>query len=221
VASYSWWRAIRVLAGQDPGAAHLPDTDIPVLEVQPASITSLLADGVAVVLGVPSGGDLHEEIPALAWRRIRIELRTSRTNTRCFETVAALPDQHIPDVFASRFWKELQITDRELAKLKVKLDEEKYSQPNPPAHIMTADQAPTTAAEQKCLAWLLDLMQANPHPTGPKATFFEKAQAKFPRLSKRGFDRAWSQAIQRTGSRWDRPGAKPKAAKSNRDTIPD
>jgi hypothetical protein len=219
--SYSWWQALRVLAGQDPGAADLPDTDIPVLEVQPARVTSLLADGVAVVLGVPSGGDLHEEIPAPAWRRIRIELRTSRTNARCVETVAALPHPLIPDVLASRFWKELQITDRELVKLKVKLEEEKYSPDNPPTYETSGVQSPTIAAERKCLDWLVTLMQASPNPSAPKDNFLKAAKEQFPRLGNRGFERAWRQAIQKTGSSWGKSGAKPKTAKSNRDAIPE
>ncbi|MFL5335738.1 MAG: hypothetical protein ACJ8H8_21800 [Geminicoccaceae bacterium] len=64
--TYSWWKMLRVLAGQKPGESTLPDTKGQRLETQPETVTSLLAEGLAVVLGVPSHGHLHEPIPAHA-----------------------------------------------------------------------------------------------------------------------------------------------------------
>ena len=41
-------------------------------------VKELLADGIAVVEGIPRDGDLHEPIPAIAWRRIKIVFLESR-----------------------------------------------------------------------------------------------------------------------------------------------
>jgi hypothetical protein len=205
--SYSWWQAIRILAGQEPGAADLPSLELPCLESQPAAIVSLLADGAAVVLGVPFGGDVHEEIPAAAWRRIRIELRTSRSKARPFETVAALPGPVLGDVFASRGWTDLQVPERELARLVAAAERLACSTERATVEEIPAAEPPTIKAEHDCTRWLKSRMLADPDAPVPKGELRGQALELFPRLSDRGFTRSWSNAVQATGAhRWSKAG---------------
>ena len=115
--SYTWLQAIRVLAGQEPGHPHIPSTTPPVPECDPPLLKGMLADGVATVMGVPSGGDMHEPIPAVAWRRTRIVFLKATTKERSLETVAQLPGGPVPDLTASRSWSDLQISHGGLAAL--------------------------------------------------------------------------------------------------------
>ena len=115
--SYTWLQAIRVLAGQEPGHPHIPSTTPPVPECDPPLLKGMLAAGVATVMGVPSGGDMHEPIPAAAWMRIRIVFLRSRTKERSWETVAQLPGGLVPDLTASRSWIDLQISEEDLGAL--------------------------------------------------------------------------------------------------------
>jgi len=67
---------------------------------------------------------------------------------------------------------------------------------------------PTTAgAENQCRRWLVAMMKKAPTQPTPKAAALEEALAKFPGLSKRAFDRAWSAAIRETDAqKWAAPG---------------
>ena len=115
--SYTWLQAIRVLAGLDPGHPYLPSTTPPIPECDPPRVKELLADGVATVEGIPHDGDLHEPIPAAAWRRIKIEFHRSETKERPLLTVARLPGRHVPDLTASRMWYDLLISAEGLGAL--------------------------------------------------------------------------------------------------------
>ena len=77
--SYTWLQAIRVLAGLDPGHPYLPSMTPPIPECDPPRVKELLADGVATVEGIPHDGDLHEPIPAAAWRLIKKSSSIDRT----------------------------------------------------------------------------------------------------------------------------------------------
>ena len=116
--SYTWLQAIRILAGREPGHPHIPSTTPPVLECAPPRLMDMLAEGIAVVTGVPSAGDMHETIPAAAWKRIRIVFLRSTTMERSLETVAQLPGGTLPDLTASRSWSDLQVSEQDMAALK-------------------------------------------------------------------------------------------------------
>src|SRR5262249_30374475 len=67
---------------------------------------------------------------------------------------------------------------------------------------------PTTVGQEKlCRRWLAAMMAQAPTQPKPKASTLEEALAKFPALSKRGFDRAWDSAIRETNAeKWRAPG---------------
>ena len=74
--SYSWWQMIRVLAGREPGADDLQGImDTPHPDWQPKAVLAMLADGCAVVRGVPFDGQVHQPIPKDAWRLLYLEIR--------------------------------------------------------------------------------------------------------------------------------------------------
>ena len=65
----------------------------------------------------------------------------------------------------------------------------------------------TIASENACRLWLVKLMKANPNNPSPKEAMRKEAKERFPKLGKRGFDRAWSAAIsQATAEKWSAPG---------------
>ncbi len=67
------------------------------------------------------------------------------------------------------------------------------------------DRPKTVAAEHLCQRWLSELMKIG--PPQPKASVRAQAFTTFPNLSKRGFDRAWDRAIEKTGAdAWRAPG---------------
>ena len=101
-----------MLAGVDPGAPGLPATAPTAPE--PACLYELLADGVAIVKGVPSGADIHEDIPREAWLRIGpVTFDRRPYDSEYFESVAA-----IPCVPRARTWRDLRFTETGVDALK-------------------------------------------------------------------------------------------------------
>lgn len=74
--------------------------------------------------------------------------------------------------------------------------------------------AATAAGEHECRAWLASLMRAAPSArTKAKSTYAAEAMRKFEgRVSQRGFDRAWRDAINETGAAWGNPGRPTKSS---------
>ena len=65
----------------------------------------------------------------------------------------------------------------------------------------------TVGAEYRCRSWLTKMMKAKPERPQPKQALREKAKRRFPKLSNRGFERAWSSAVGQSGARkWSAPG---------------
>ncbi len=66
---------------------------------------------------------------------------------------------------------------------------------------------PSTKAELDCRNWLIPQMRDSPE-RAPKTKAEMQADAlrKSPRLSERGFDRAWKAALEVTGAKWNAPG---------------
>jgi hypothetical protein len=65
----------------------------------------------------------------------------------------------------------------------------------------------TVGAEHGCRLWLTKLMKADSDRPRPKHALRKEAEDRFPRLSKRGFDRAWDSAVRESGARkWSAPG---------------
>jgi hypothetical protein len=67
---------------------------------------------------------------------------------------------------------------------------------------------PTTAGAQiECRRWLASEMRASPDRPRPKSQVHAEARKRFPKLSKRSFDRAWRDAISETGAEtWSKAG---------------
>lgn len=73
----------------------------------------------------------------------------------------------------------------------------------------SANAAPhTIAIERSCERWLCEIMMLAP-PAKPKALYWNDAARKWPGLAKRGFNRAWSRAIESSRNlAWKMPGPK-------------
>jgi len=71
----------------------------------------------------------------------------------------------------------------------------------------------TVAAETRCQEYLVTEMKRslNRAPK-PKRAFLAECQARFPDLSKRGFERAWASASKLTGAAWRKPGRRRKSS---------
>jgi hypothetical protein len=67
--------------------------------------------------------------------------------------------------------------------------------------------ATTVAAQVECRRWLSNEMRASPDRPRAKSQVWTDARKRFPKLSKRGFDRAWADAISETGAqKWSKAG---------------
>ena len=70
-----------------------------------------------------------------------------------------------------------------------------------------APEVGAVGAEHRCRLWLTNLMKNDPHKPRPKLAVRKEAKERFPTLSNRGFDRAWTSAINQSGAaRWSAPG---------------
>ena len=66
---------------------------------------------------------------------------------------------------------------------------------------------PTASKEALCCRWLLGAMRASPaNRQKPKVKWFEEAKQRF-HVTTREFERAWSKAVNESGSNWGHPGA--------------
>jgi len=76
------------------------------------------------------------------------------------------------------------------------------------------------SAETKCQEWLADLMRKLPEQSKPKAEWWDQATERFGSgLSRRGFDRAWANAVAETGAvAWSTAGRISATSKSNQRT---
>ena len=74
--SFSWWQMVRVLRGLEPGDHDLFGiTDNPRPEFAPRAVLQRLADGDAVVRGIPFDGQMPQPIPKDAWSHVYFEIR--------------------------------------------------------------------------------------------------------------------------------------------------
>jgi hypothetical protein len=169
--TYTWLQAIRVLAGLEPGHPYLPSMEPPVPECDPPRVKELLADGVATVEGIPHDGDLHEPIPAAAWRRIRIGFFPSETTERPLWTVAILPGRFVPDLTASRTWRDLLISADGVHALKAAAEGLVHPAGANDTPTLPSGDAPgatgrkhTLKAERNCLDYLKELMSSGSDP---------------------------------------------------------
>ena len=65
----------------------------------------------------------------------------------------------------------------------------------------------TVAKQTECKRWLSSEMRASPDRPRPKSQVLAEAKKRFPNLSKRGFNRAWGDAINETGAeKWSKAG---------------
>jgi hypothetical protein len=77
----------------------------------------------------------------------------------------------------------------------------------------------SAAAIRECTRWLADAMNASPaERKGTKQSWWKKAKIKWPRtLSRRGFDKAWADAVSQTkASAWAAAGAPRKSNNNQR-----
>ena len=165
--TYTWLQAMRMLAGLPPGDPYVPSTTPPIPPLDPPCLREFLFDGVAVVQGVPDTGDLHEPVPAEAWRRVAIELRTTKTKDHPFEIVARLPGKHVPDLTESRSWSDLVITSAGIDALRASYQERAQELSDMEKELLTLEEATMIAAPRlECDAmfarqWLLDQFNAD------------------------------------------------------------
>ncbi len=69
-------------------------------------------------------------------------------------------------------------------------------------------QIATIAAETRCKNWLIELMSKDGPPDRPKPQYRSEAKSEYS-VGTRAFDRAWQNAIAKTGnSAWSNPGRK-------------
>jgi hypothetical protein len=64
----------------------------------------------------------------------------------------------------------------------------------------------TIAAETASRRWLVSLMTSSPKASPKKTSMWIEARRKWPALSRRGFERAWANALAETGASWSRAG---------------
>jgi hypothetical protein len=65
----------------------------------------------------------------------------------------------------------------------------------------------TVGSANACRLWLVNVIKSRPNNPSPKETVRQEAKERFPKLGKRGFDRAWAAAIGQTGAeKWSAPG---------------
>ncbi len=92
--------------------------------------------------------------------------------------------------------------------LNITVDFEKLQQALDKGDSPQSKQQSKIAGQTKCQNWLLGLMMEGGEPKGKKNNYFLEAKAKF-NVSRRGFDRAWSNAIDESGNaRWSTAGRK-------------
>ena len=72
---------------------------------------------------------------------------------------------------------------------------------------------PEASREELCYRWLLGEMRAG-HKQKPKAKWLEEAKRRF-HVTTREFERAWSKAVNESGSNWGHPGAPTKPRKES------
>lgn len=73
-----------------------------------------------------------------------------------------------------------------------------------PGVLVETSEQSSAKAERDCEAWFRDLLKGKRSKTQSKASLRRLAQARFPRLSDRGFDRVWTKVAP---DRFKRPGA--------------
>jgi hypothetical protein len=77
----------------------------------------------------------------------------------------------------------------------------------PPAAAPEAVAPSTSGKEAACRAWLAQMMRDEPNRPRVKNAVWTEVSQRFAGLAKRGFDRAWSRAIEDTqAARWRSPG---------------
>jgi hypothetical protein len=64
----------------------------------------------------------------------------------------------------------------------------------------------TIAAETACRRWLISQMTSSPTTSPTKRSVWIEAQQNWPALSRRGFERAWADALAKTDANWSRAG---------------
>ena len=118
--TYSWLQMIRLLDGKEPGSPHIPETDGLEPHLLSDTLRRALAGGVAAILGVPVYGHIHEPIPAEAWHRIRIDLRSAPPYSSQgvpFGIAAISPAATAGEFRDGTGWYDLKISATELEKL--------------------------------------------------------------------------------------------------------
>jgi hypothetical protein len=166
---YTWFQAMRMLAGMEPGAPGLPATAPTAPE--PLGLCDLLADGVAAVEGVTNGAAIHEEIPRKAWLRMSLIVFEPRAHgSKFYESVATL--LRVPGVPRVGTYRDLLFTETGIGALRAALRQNAVK-PNDRAHVqpyadvagrelLTLEQASALIGEQtkmtvwQARSWLLD-----------------------------------------------------------------
>jgi len=152
-------------------------------------IQSALSDGEILVFANTKTDPVPRELPPETWSVYELVVEEKNGLLRIFPLSQDSSDyeQHL---------------------LNVRVKRDSVLQRWPASSSAATPVRPTTAgAENQCRRWLVAMMDKQPTQPTPKAVVLEEALAKFPGLSKRAFDRAWTAAIRETDAqKWAAPG---------------
>ena len=185
-----FWRfsaVVRWIQERTPQAVDGCTVDERFLETTLTELHEALKIGEIHAHGIMGPEPAIREIPKATWSAyvMGYELRNGLIYLHLFRSGADFPDRCI---------SHLRFERREvLARW--------------PSRCGTAAVPSTAGAEHECTTWLRETMQASPGQPRPKSGLKDEALQKFPKLSGRGFDRAWDRAIAEAGAEnWSRPG---------------
>jgi hypothetical protein len=162
------------------------------------NMQAAFARGDLSVLGSTHSNPVPKELPRATWSVYQLIVEEKNGLVRILPSNSSVSEP-----------------DTELFNLRLRRNEVLQYWPDPAVLKVPSDTAhPTTAgAERRCQRWLVELMKENSPQA--KSEIFSKALSQFPNISKRGFERAWTAAIEETGAvAWRAPGRRRKEIKS-------
>jgi hypothetical protein len=158
-------------------------------------LRSALRSGKLISHGIFEGERIPHQIETAVWSTFEIVVRWMILAGHTF-----LPTSGTPVVIAQR------VGPPQTRLLGTTVPAAKISQLWPAAKR-------SAAAETRCQEHLVTEMMRSPdRAPKSKPDFFGDCQARFPGLSERGFERAWGDAIKRTGVGWSKAGRRRKSS---------
>jgi hypothetical protein len=191
-----FWRpgaVVRWILERTPEAVNGWTIDERLLGETLSEIHQALRAGEIHAYGISGSDPTVREIPRVTWFAYEIwyELRNGLIHLHVVREGADFPDYSLT---------HLRLDRREVIS--------RWPAPGQAAVIPSS-----AGAEYECVGWLRELMGSSPHGPRQKSNVKAEALQKFPKLSDRGFDRAWTRAITESGADdWSRPGRRRRKA---------